>query len=252
MVGDGRGANFPVMFSDGECEINIGSVRIHPSLEFKAFQSGLSNKIGISPNQITIYLVDLQNSNSPMEGRRQIPVTSKMNFAAVAKETDCFFLVVLKRSRRNRRPKPKQRGIDFSDYSPENEFLRSPEKLLLLRRNLPYLSNPLASGYASPRYDRISPVEFSDFNERLRNLQIRRDNYGMMMESKAISSVNLDLDSISRMDSSTISHNRLFCEECEITREKKISAPFHWCVFDAVIVGFRSSAGPIARPRKAV
>ncbi|GFY97957.1 hypothetical protein Acr_12g0004980 [Actinidia rufa] len=220
MVGDGRGANFPVMFSDGEREINIGSVTIHPSLEFKTFQSGLSNKIGISPNQITVYLVYLKNTNLPMEGRRQIPVTSKMNFAAS--------------------------GIDFGDYLPENEFLPSPEKLLLLRRNQPYLSNPPASGYSSPRYDRISPLEFSDFNERLRKLQIRRDNYEMMMESNVIATANLD------SDSSTVSHNRPICEECEIAREKETSAPFHWCVFDTVVVGFRSPAGPIARPRKAV
>ncbi|GFZ08927.1 hypothetical protein Acr_20g0007350 [Actinidia rufa] len=205
------------------------------------FQSGLSHKIGISPNQITVYLVELKNSKSPTEGRRKIPVTGKMNFAAVAKETDCFFLVVLKRSRRNRRLKPKQIGIDFGDYSQENEFLPSPEKFLLLRRNRPDLSSPLASGYASPRYDQISPLEFSDFNERLRNLQIRRDNYGMTMESNAISSVNLD--SISRLDLSTVFDNRPFCEECEIAREKEISAPFHWCVFDAVVVGFLVAGG---------
>ncbi|KAL6993860.1 hypothetical protein U1Q18_011972, partial [Sarracenia purpurea var. burkii] len=71
------------------------------------FQSGLSQRIGISPNQITVYLVYSKKTKSSTEIRRKIPVTGKVNFATIAKETDCFFLVVLKGSRRNRRLKPR-------------------------------------------------------------------------------------------------------------------------------------------------
>ncbi|KAL7180797.1 hypothetical protein ACSBR1_039789 [Camellia fascicularis] len=60
-------------------------------------------------------------------------------FCAVVKETDCFFHTILKHTRRNRRPKPKQKqhgggsGVEFVDYL--------LEKLLLLRRNQPELNN---------------------------------------------------------------------------------------------------------------
>ncbi|KAI7995156.1 hypothetical protein LOK49_LG11G00117 [Camellia lanceoleosa] len=79
------------------------------------------------------------NPESSTEVCLKIPVISKMNFVAVVKETDCFFLIVLKRTRRNRRPKPKQKqrgggsGVEFVDYL--------LEKLFLLRRNQPELNN---------------------------------------------------------------------------------------------------------------
>ncbi|KAI7992922.1 hypothetical protein LOK49_LG12G01959 [Camellia lanceoleosa] len=248
---DGGGANFPVVFYDGEREINMGSVRIEASQDFKNFQSGLSQKIGISPNQITIYLVDCKKPKSSTEVRRKIPVTGKMNFAAVVKETDCFFLAVLKRTRRNRRPKPKQKqggsgsGVEFVDYL--------PEKLLLLRRNEPELNN-------LGRYNQIASPEFLNYNERLMNLQIQRENYAMLMNSNAISTLNLDLDSDLGLDSDPDSFSeerfgdsiatRPFCEECANARMKGITAPFHCCVLDPLVKGFRSTAGPIARPRK--
>lgn len=37
-----------------------------------------------------------------------------------------------------------------------------------------------------------------------------------------------------------------FCEECLTGTD----GGFHWCVYDAVTVGFRSPAGPVARPVK--
>ncbi|THG16664.1 hypothetical protein TEA_006509 [Camellia sinensis var. sinensis] len=170
-----------------------------------------------------------------------------MNFAAVVKETDCFFLAVLKRTRRNRRPKPKQKqggggsGVEFVDYL--------PEKLLLLRRNQPEVNN-------LGHYNQIASPEFLNYNERLMNLQIQRENYAMLMNSNAISTLNLDLGLDS--DSDSFSEERFgdsiatqpFCEECANARRKGITAPFHCCVLDPVVKGFRSTAGPIARPRK--
>ncbi|KAK2400891.1 hypothetical protein QL285_050543 [Trifolium repens] len=38
------------------------------------------------------------------------------------------------------------------------------------------------------------------------------------------------------------------CRECLMARMKGTSADFHLCCYDEVIVGFRTSAGPISRP----
>uniref|UniRef100_A0A5B7AJZ8 DUF7138 domain-containing protein n=1 Tax=Davidia involucrata TaxID=16924 RepID=A0A5B7AJZ8_DAVIN len=259
MVESGGGVPLPVVFFDGEREINIGNVKIHPSLEFKNFQSVLSQKIGISPNQISVYLVDRKKPKSAPEDRRKIPITGKVNFSAITREKDCFFLVVLKRSRRERRRKPKQGAVEFSDYLPENKWSPSPEKLLLLRRNQPELNVSQVSGYVSPYYNQITPSEFVDFNSRLQNLQIGREQY-LMMESNfnLNSSVNsnLDLESFPRIEdsyavSTMMTNNRALCEECTSAERNGQSAPFHCCIYDAVTVGFRSQAGPIARPPKA-
>jgi hypothetical protein len=38
------------------------------------------------------------------------------------------------------------------------------------------------------------------------------------------------------------------CRECLMARMKGTSVDFHLCCYDEVIVGFRTSAGPISRP----
>ncbi|KAM3357384.1 hypothetical protein P3S68_020314 [Capsicum galapagoense] len=111
MVEGGAGPEFPVVFYDGEREMNIGSIHIYPLLQFKAFQLMLSQRIGISPNQISIYLCD-RKINSKLEDRRRIPVTGKANFGIICREIDCFFLVVLKRSRKSRNRKAAARRVD--------------------------------------------------------------------------------------------------------------------------------------------
>lgn len=226
MAEDG-GKIFPVIFSDGEREVHMGNVKIQPSTDFKTFQESLSDRIGISQNQINVYLTD---------ERRRIPV-SKANFAAaIADQTTGFsFLVVLKRSRRGsasrRSPKPKLGGFRFGDG-----MAPVPENYRLLRRDDPGVINPYG-------YDQISALEYADFNERFRNLEIQRENYARMMRNFDLNAVRVN-GNVFRA-SSTVAEKDLFCEECG-------TAPFHHCAFDAVVVGFRSTVGPVARPRKAV
>ncbi|GMP53547.1 hypothetical protein CsSME_00018980 [Camellia sinensis var. sinensis] len=123
-----------------------------------------------------------------------------MNFTAVVKETDCFFLTVLKCMRRNRRLKPKQKqggggsGVEFVNYL--------PEELLLLQRNQPELNN-------LGHYNQIVSPEFLNYNKRLMNLEIQRKNYTMSMNSNVISTMNLDFDSDLGLDSDS----DLFSEE---------------------------------------
>ncbi|KAK7290712.1 hypothetical protein RIF29_05318 [Crotalaria pallida] len=44
--------------------------------------------------------------------------------------------------------------------------------------------------------------------------------------------------------------NNLVCEECLRVKQMGVDGSFHLCVNDKVIIGFRSSAGPIDRPKK--
>ncbi|KAL7207380.1 hypothetical protein ACSBR1_029354 [Camellia fascicularis] len=120
-------------------------------------------KIGISPNLITIYLVDRKKPKSSTEVCRKILVPDKMNFAAVVKEIDCFFLTMLKPTRRNWRPKPKQKQGGGGSEIESVDYL--PKKLPLLGRNQLELNN-------LGHYNQIALSEFLNYNERLMILQI--------------------------------------------------------------------------------
>ncbi|KAF7148329.1 hypothetical protein RHSIM_Rhsim03G0065800 [Rhododendron simsii] len=232
MMEDG-GAVFPVVFSDGERETNVGSIKIHPSTEFKNFQETLCGRIGVSPNQITIYLTDDRLKN---DGRRRIPIAGRADFALVAareKKTGCSFLVVLRRSRRRSRPRQQQQqqGIGFR-YGD----VLAPENYRLLRRDRPDLNDARV-------YDQVAAL-------RYRDLEMQRENYTRMM----MVNVGLDPGRVSgdgfRVSSAGAGRGP-FCEECAKARVEGRTAPFHCCVFDDVVVGFRSKAGPVAWPRKA-
>ncbi|GFY97958.1 hypothetical protein Acr_12g0004990 [Actinidia rufa] len=231
MEGDGRGANFPVMFSGRrardqhwQCEDSplsrIQDLPIGPQSQDRNL-SEPDHRLPRRPEKF-----EVAHGGSPANPRH--------------------------RDRDGIGDRSRNRGKSNSTITRRNtNYLRRQKKSLLLRQNRPDLSNPLVSRYLSPGYDQIPSLSFSPLNERLRNLQIQRENcMMMMMKSNAIASANLDLDSFSRTDSSAMAQD--YCEECESAREKGISAPFHFCVLDAVVIGFRPTAGPIARPRKAV
>nr|DAD45907.1 TPA_asm: hypothetical protein HUJ06_004137 [Nelumbo nucifera] len=57
--------SFPVVFFNGEHKIDLSNINVHPPMEFKKFQSFLSQKIGISPNQISVSLIRRKPSKSP-------------------------------------------------------------------------------------------------------------------------------------------------------------------------------------------
>ncbi|KAK4414774.1 hypothetical protein Salat_2584300 [Sesamum alatum] len=274
MVEGGGGPAFPVVFFDGEREMNIGDVKINPTLEYKPFQLMLSQKIGISPNQISIYLVDRRNSpkSSFLEDRRRIPITGKVNFGLICRQKDCCFLVVLKRSRksRNRRERA-MNGVEFPDFLTDHEFSAPsmhtvPENLILLRRN-----------QRVPFYDQITQSELADLNERLQSLRVQRENYQMAMAKGNLSSPNLssghaldpqliphlNMDSIPKIDDwsrvpspTTVMTNdetrraKAFCIECANEEKNGSTTSFHPCVNDAVITRLTTRLGPINRPNK--
>ncbi|KAI3447402.1 hypothetical protein Pfo_004067 [Paulownia fortunei] len=277
MVEGGGGPAFPVVFFDGEREMNIGDVKIDPTLEYKPFQLMLSQKIGISPNQISIYLVDRKKSpKSPFsEDRRRIPITGKVNFGLICRQKECCFLVILKRSRKSRNRRERMiNGVEFADFWPENDFPPTsvhlvPENLILLRRNEP-----------TPFYDHITQSELDDLNDRLqlddlngrlRSLRVQRENYRMAMAKGYADSqnfvsehgldTNLNVDSFPTIDDSypvnstwlMMTKNEIekaFCEECWNAKKNGGTTSFHPCVNDPVITRFTTRLGPINRPNK--
>ncbi|KAF2289648.1 hypothetical protein GH714_037700 [Hevea brasiliensis] len=115
-------ASFPVVFFDGEQETSLGNVVVSPFLNFKLFQSIISEKLVLSPHQFSIYLTDTRRGS-------RIPVTRKINFSAVSCEKDCFFVVVLNRSKRERRRKSREMAENM-----QNRF-DPPATVMLLRRD---------------------------------------------------------------------------------------------------------------------
>ncbi|KAG2686708.1 hypothetical protein I3760_09G020100 [Carya illinoinensis] len=244
MVGIADGVSFPVVFFDGEREMSIGHVVVHPSLEFKNFQSILSRKIGISPHQFSVYLAVKYRS----ETLRKIPITGKVNFAAISREKDCFFLVILKRSRRERKRRTRKefQGDEYHASSMsvvQRRNKKVPENVMLLRRDAGTEGQPFP-GYVSPIVDR------NGYEKRVKELQMERERYLMNM---GMSGLSLEKEDNGGVGERGVARNGVVdveCEECMRAKQKGDEVGFHGCVYDTVTVGFRSPAGPIARPVK--
>ncbi|KAM0053194.1 hypothetical protein Hdeb2414_s0007g00257051 [Helianthus debilis subsp. tardiflorus] len=207
---------FPVVLYDGERETNVGNIEIHPDLVYKEFQTMLSQLIGISYNNLTTYLVDSMKSKMSPD-RRKFLITGKVNFAVIVEQTNCYFLVVLKRSRRDRR---KQQLVKHSYYSDAHFYDDRLRDLLMHRDNYNYdynYMNMILNSYG-----------LYGFDSRLRtNFPRIEDAYPRVYGES----------------------NRSMCEECRIAEKQGEKAEFHLCVNDEVVVGgFRSPAGPVSRP----
>ncbi|PRQ44131.1 hypothetical protein RchiOBHm_Chr3g0475851 [Rosa chinensis] len=240
------GISFPVVFCDGESESEIGDVVIYPAMEFKRFQAVLSQKIGISPNQFSVFI------SSPESGRR-IPVTSKINFSVISRETNCFFLVVLKRTKRERRRRNNQHHhLDESQYYNTPSSYYSPNKIkenplenaVFLRRGagINHHGGEAAalSGMGMPFAGRV------EWENRVRELQIEKERYLMNMGLARASGFGLGQGGGGGDGGGG---GVVVCEDCSRADEMGTEVGFHWCAYDPVVTfRFRSPAGPISRP----
>ena len=258
MVEIAGGVSVPVVFFDGESESDIGSVFVYPSLQFKGFQSILSRKIGISPHQFSVYLAagggGVGGDGASRHQRRKVPITAKFNFSAISSREnnseDWFFLVVLKRSRRERRRRTQGRRELHEDEDEEQQRYDSssssmsfvqrmskkvPENVMLLRRNAG-IESQIAF---SPIVDRVG------YENRVRDLLIEREKYLANMGLTRLCLGNRENGAVFVNDNAAVRNGVVACEECN-----RREVGFHWCVYDAVTFGFKSPAGPIARPVK--
>ncbi|KAJ1407873.1 hypothetical protein SESBI_23903 [Sesbania bispinosa] len=87
MMHGGGNTPFTVIYSDGDKEINLGSIVVDPSMNFKHFITLLSHMVGIPPYQLSVFLITAGTD-------RKIPITAKVNLASIAGYGSmCYFFV---------------------------------------------------------------------------------------------------------------------------------------------------------------
>lgn len=222
---DGGGVTFSVVYFDGATETTVGEVTVDSSFNFNKFLSFLSQKIGISPHQFSVYLATFGSN-------RKIPITAKVNFATIVRDNaasasaSSFFFV--KRSKRPRRNKVRS---NKGSRNNDNKINNPPANAVLLRRNaaVPFSGfDTLAAGLG-----RVG------FEKRIMDLQMERERFLMSM---GIGNLCLGRET----PTSGGDCGGVVCDECSMGMD----GGFHRCVFDPVTVCFRSPAGPVARPVK--
>ncbi|MED6140860.1 hypothetical protein PIB30_097525, partial [Stylosanthes scabra] len=203
-----EGVPFSVVYFDGDTESTLGQFTVDASFNFNKLLSFLSQKIGMSPHHFSVHLA---TSN------RKIPITAKVNVAAIvaadsATAASSFFYV--RRSRRPKRNRTRSKGSRNGGTNDSiNHNFSSPANVVLLRRNnvVPF------SGAAVPILSRV------EYEKRLMELQMEKERFMLKMATGGGGAA---------------------CKQCSAGMD----SGFHWCVYDAVTVGFRSPAGPVARP----
>ncbi|XP_014490628.1 uncharacterized protein LOC106753343 [Vigna radiata var. radiata] len=73
---DAGSASLAVVYSNDNCDINVGTVVVDPSLNFKSLLSLLSQMTGISPHQFSVYLAAIETD-------RKIPTSSPRGYGAL-------------------------------------------------------------------------------------------------------------------------------------------------------------------------
>ncbi|KAK4743322.1 hypothetical protein SAY87_001323 [Trapa incisa] len=204
-MGDATGGqgviSLPVFLHNGEREISIGSTVVHPSLNFNDLQSVISQRLGLFPNQISIYLTDRRLYRS---WPRKVAVNANFDFATVSGNKDSYFQVFMKRSK-------------------AREKLRCIKNPKLLQ-NVMLLKREAVVG------DQVRELAEMRKRHLMMNIMNSYIDYAPVMAAEA-----------------------LFCEECEKAKEtasesSDLVPEFHFCRNDMVVIGFRSSAGPVFRP----
>ncbi|CAL9136053.1 unnamed protein product [Musa acuminata subsp. burmannicoides] len=244
-------ASFPVLFFDGDREIDMGSISVTPSLGFGKFQAVISQRIGVAPHQISMSLVRRRKAGASSEVRRKVPIDETSDLGAIARERDCFVLAVLRRPRRERRGRSRRRNRAGDDGM---EGRKDVPEMTILRRN------PAGSGGLDPALGGLAPEAMAgmglwDYGTQLRDLQLQREKclLSTTMAAASYGPFAVAEDGyawVSRTSAEVAPPRPAACEECEEARAEGRLPSFHWCVHDAVTFRFRSPVGPIQRPSK--
>jgi hypothetical protein len=245
MLFDGVGKPFPVIYCDGETETNLGILKVDPTMNIKSLLFILSEKTKISPHQFSVFLADQDTD-------RKIPLTAKVNFAAMSCDGAAYYFYV-KRCRRSKKSPAKNKNLS--------------EKRMLLRRD-GAVDGTKFNGVRQKFAVASSMVERAEMEKRVMNLRKEREAFLMSMGVK-IESFRRETLKFNGGGSGAGSVNGggigggnvnggggggrsggAACRECLMARMKGTSADFHLCCYDEVIVGFRTLAGPISRPMR--
>ncbi|KAJ1441344.1 hypothetical protein SESBI_01486 [Sesbania bispinosa] len=87
MMHGGGNTPFTVIYSDGDKEINLGTIVVDPSMNFRRFITLLSQRVEIPPYQLSVFLT-AAGSN------RKIPITAKVNLASIAGYGSAYYFFV--------------------------------------------------------------------------------------------------------------------------------------------------------------
>ncbi|KAK3243373.1 hypothetical protein CYMTET_44149 [Cymbomonas tetramitiformis] len=99
---------YPVIFFDGETERDAGCIGVHSVLTFKRFQSLMSQKTGLSVNQLSAVFVCRRTVND-VEKKQKLPINENTNFCIIlnqhnpSRERDAHFLISVKKSKKDRK-----------------------------------------------------------------------------------------------------------------------------------------------------
>ncbi|KAK1429272.1 hypothetical protein QVD17_11478 [Tagetes erecta] len=237
MVHIAAGVEFPVILYNGERQINVGNIEINPTTDFHTFRTILKHMTGISHNNLTSYLVESPRFETQSD-RRKILITNKADFNVLIREKNAYFLVVLKRSRRERRRRTNNRLC----------LELSPEDLFDYRHHY----NDDDQDNFTTQDESCTKVEI--WLHELNMQRMNNMNNLMMHENLNYeydhSHVNENFPSV--LEAYPLverSVNRGMCQDCDRANRRGLKPEFHMCVYDEVIEGFfRSPAGPVSRP----
>ncbi|XXG88668.1 hypothetical protein AAC387_Pa12g0858 [Persea americana] len=212
----------PIVLSNGEREIDAGIIAFNPSIGFEKLRSLIAEHIGADHHHIAIFLSFRKAPRSPETGCRVL-IQNNSDVAAISRERNCFFFVLWKPSpppqaaKRERRRGPRRTFEDVGVLTPT-----------ILRRDTP------------PPIDQRLGLGFVDYESRIRELQMHGENNRYPLYTNPYPSDRTSADT-----GSNTGMNTAVCEQC-LSKERPI--PFHHCVNDRVVVGFRTRFGPIERP----
>ncbi|KAF0908435.1 hypothetical protein E2562_025409 [Oryza meyeriana var. granulata] len=236
-------AVLPVVFVDGDQSVDLGPVTVQPSLGVRKLQAVVADRVGVAPQQILASLA------RPRRARR-VPLEEGTDLAAaVAREgSGCYILAVLRRSRRERRGGRSRREKKAAAAAAAAATPAATQERTILKRLPP---TDLASLASTPSPAGMFGVW--DYEAQLQELQRQREWYLMHTAAAdpyfplAPEREDPPLWSARPLRQGTSPSS---CPECEAAAAMMREPGFHWCVRDAVTVGFRSPVGPIERPAK--
>lgn len=114
---------YPVIFNDGEMDVDKGMVGIHSVLTYKRFQSLMSQKTGLSPAQLSSVFVCRRTADDEEGGgggkkQQRLPIGENTNFNIFLnqhnplREKDCYFLCSVKRGKKDRK-QPRRKVVSM-------------------------------------------------------------------------------------------------------------------------------------------
>ncbi|MED6172821.1 hypothetical protein PIB30_053525 [Stylosanthes scabra] len=218
--------NFAVVYKDGEREVNAGTVSIDPAeISFKRLLNLLSKKVDTPPECLTVYL------SSP-GGDRKIHLFEKIVLSIVLHRdrSPAHYFHVVKRSdvvSKTSSVKNKKADRGGKKKRPVDPVQEAMDELAAMRVR--------ALSMAAPLY----------MKEELRNRE-RRNFLEKEIPKEELSNGG----AVARCGGGR--RMLMICEVCErakMMRGRISDGEFHHCVYDEIILGFRSPPwGPISRP----